>query len=346
VAPDAPQPERSRGWAGRIVLLVGAAVAVVLLVRVLADVDWEAVRHSVGRLAWWQPLVLAAVLLLRQVCNAAPLALFIPGVTLYRATLNDLGANALAAAAPPPADMALRVAMFRSWGVRASPALAGTTMNALTFFLVRFSAPVTGFVLAALTGHRIGLRWLDLVSVLIAVLILGGILLTVRTDTWARWVGIRAGRVTRAVRADVDPDRWADACVRFRGDIASTFGHAFPRAIGVTQIMLLADYLVLLLALRFVGVGAGTVSAAEVAVAFLFAFPLTALPVSGLGVVDALVLASVVESGGDDVQEPAIAALIVWRVLTLLGPLLMGFLATALWRRTLRTEREGARRHG
>lgn len=207
MAPDPPQPEHSRVWTRRALLLAVVAAAVVLLARVLGDVDWEAVWHSVGRLAWWQPLVLAAVLLVRQVCNAAPLALFIPGVSLYRATINDLGANALAALAPPPTDMALRAAMFRSWGVGASLALAGTTMNALTFFLVRFSAPVTGFVLVAVTGHGIGLRWLDLLSVLIAVLILVGILLTVRTDTWARWLGTRAGRVARAVRPGVDPDR-------------------------------------------------------------------------------------------------------------------------------------------
>ena len=56
------------------------------------------------------------------------------------------------ALAPPPSDMALRVAMFKSWGVPPPTAIAATSMNALSFFVARFSAPLLGFFLVAVPG--------------------------------------------------------------------------------------------------------------------------------------------------------------------------------------------------
>lgn len=321
-----------RGLLGLLVVLAGVAI-----IRLVGRIDWEIVWDSLTHLSWWQLLVLAGLLTVRQVLNAAPLALFIPGVSLYRVTINDLGASSLSVLAPPPSDMALRVAMFKSWGVDTSAALAGTAMNALSFYFVRFSAPFLGFVLLVVTRREAGFRWLDLISLLIAAVILAGLLLIARADSWARWVGLNAGRITRSVKHSVDPETWAESCCRFRHGIASRFNYAFPRSVLVTQAMLLADLLIIYCALRFVGVGAADATFLDVAIAFLFAFPLTAFPMSGMGLVDALILAAIVESGGHSLQEPAIAALVIWRVFTIAGPFFMGLGATALWRHSLRT---------
>jgi hypothetical protein len=56
-------------------------------------------------------------------------------------------------------------------------------------------------------------------------------------------------------------------------------------------------------------------------------------PFSGLGIVDALVLAAVVEAGGLEVEAAAVAALVVWRVFTVAVPILMGLGAVTAWRR-------------
>src|SRR5699024_7145559 len=130
------------------------------------------------------------------------------------------------------------------------------------------------------------------------------------------------------------PQAWASRCVQFRGEVAARFGYAFPRSLAALAVMLLADLSVLLAALRFVDVGPEHLGVLDVAIAFLFAYPLTAFAMSGLGIVDMVVLASLVAAGGDSVQEPALAALIIWRVFTVAGPLLIGLGAVALWRRS------------
>ena len=97
--------------------------------------------------------------------------------------------------------------------------------------------------------------------------------------------------------------------------------------------MIAVDLSLLVLCLRFVGLGAAEVSLAEIAVAYLFAFPLTLFPLMGIGVVDALIVAALVEAGGSEVEAAAVAGLIVWRIFTLAGPALLGVFALAAWRR-------------
>ena len=61
--------------------------------------------------------------------------------------------------------------------------------------------------------------------------------------------------------------------------------------------MVLADALVLLVALRASGVPASALSLVDVLGAFLLAYPLTLLPLFGLGVLDAVLLGAWVTVG-------------------------------------------------
>jgi putative heme transporter len=311
-----------------------ALVVTFVVVRLVGRVDWGEVRDALTHLSWWHAPILVAVLLVRQVLNALPLSLYIPGVSAYRATQNDQVAILMSTIAPPPSDIALRMAMFSSWGVPVAKGLAGTLMNTLTFYIVRFGAPVVGFVLLAATGEKAGLRWADLISVAISVSIFVGLMLVIRSEALARRVGTTAGRLASRVRKSVDPEAWAAACVQFRIDVAARFRRGFPRSLLALSAMLVVDLTMLLMALRFVGLDSSEVPVVEVAIAYLFAYPFTLFPFSGIGIVDAFVLAAIVDAGGADVEAAAVAGLVVWRVFTIGGPLALGALGLAAWRRT------------
>ncbi|MER7609848.1 hypothetical protein [Nocardioides sp. NPDC127503] len=329
---SAARPGR-RAWITRIVLLVVAALSTVTIVRLVGQVDWDAARSALTQLSWWHPIVLLVVVLARQILLAMPLSFFIPGVTFYRATINDLGATMMALVAPPPSDMALRVAMFKSWGVSTAKGLAGTVMNSLTFYIAKFGAPLLGFVVLLAIGESPSYRWLELLSIALAVAILVTVRMVVRSNRLARVVGTRAALIVRRFRRTVDPDRWADACQSFRGDVAERFHRGFPLAVLSQAGMMAVDLAALTLCLRFVGVSADEVSFVWVSIAYLFAFPFTAFPLWGIGIVDALILAALVEAGGLEVEAAAVAGLIVWRVFTIALPVLFGAVAVATWRR-------------
>ena len=153
---------KSKAWVRPVVLLAFALACGWIIVNLVGQVDWGAVADALSRLALWQFPLLLAALMVRQVLNALPLALFIRGLSVYRAVVNDLAAHLLAVVAPPPSDLVMRVGMFRSWGIDSSRAIAGATMNALTFYVNRFAAPVIGLLLFAgleVAGANRSSRW-------------------------------------------------------------------------------------------------------------------------------------------------------------------------------------------
>lgn len=320
------------GWIRRLVTLGVCLVAGWVIVRLIGRVDWAAVGDALGRLAWWQLLVLLLLLLLRQLVNALPLALYIPGLGVRRAVINDVAAHLLAVAVPPPGDMVMRVGIFTSWGIEASRAVAGSIMNTLTFYITRFSVPVLGFLVILPVRFDRGYAVTALLGVLVAAAIAGLVVLGLRSEELAARIGRSGGALASKVRKSVDPEAWADWVVAFRAQVQHIFAAGFARSATALVLLVLTDATILLFALRFVGVGAAEVPTVEVYAAFLCAYPLTVFPFMGLGIADAVLLATFVAAGGLEVEAAAVAALVVWRSVTLLGSITLGAGALAYWR--------------
>jgi putative heme transporter len=331
VAEEEELSARRRTWLVRGALLAVAAVVTVVAVRLIGQIDWGEVRRALQHLDWWQAPLLVVLLLLRQTLNALPLSLYIPGVSPYRAVLNDQVAILMSTVAPPPSDLALRTAMFSSWGVSVAKGMAGTVMNTLTYYIVRFSAPAAGLLILLVTGEELGVRTVDLLSIAVAAAIVVVLFLVMHSEALASTTGARAARAVRRFRP-VDPDAWAATCVRFREDVAARFRYGFPRSLAALAGMLLVDVGMLLLCLRFVGLDSTDAPVTDVVAAYLVAYPLTLFPFYGIGLVDAVVLAAVCAAGGQDVEATAVAGLIVWRVFIVGGPLILGLASLGLWR--------------
>jgi uncharacterized protein (TIRG00374 family) len=95
----------------------------------------------------------------------------------------------------------------------------------------------------------------------------------------------------------------------------------------------LTVYVVLLVALRVFGISADEVSAVETFAAWSLVRLLGSIPITpgGLGVVELGLTTALVGFGGDQVD--VVAAVLVYRVLTVAPTLLIGLLAGATWRR-------------
>lgn len=280
-----------------------------------------------------------ALLLVRQTLNSLPLSLYIPGVSPYHAVLNDQVGFTIGVVAPPPSDLALRTAMFGSWGVPLAAGVAGALLHKLTFWIIRFGVPVIGLVVLAVRGDELGPRLIDLASIAFAVALAVVLLLVMRSDALARTVGLRGGSLVARLRfvarfRRVDPEAWAESCLRFRRDVAARFHRGFARALAAMVGLLAVDALMLILCLRFVGVDRTEAPIGVVVAAYAIAYPLSLFPFAGIGLLDAAVLAAVTAAGGHAVEAPGVAALIVWRVFTLGGPILLGAASIVIWQST------------
>lgn len=329
--------KRARPWVRPLVLLAISLIAGWIVIGIVGAIDWAAVRSSFGRLQAWQLLPLFGLFLLRQGLNAVPLSRFVPGLSWRRSVQSDVSANLVGTVAPPPGDIVLRVSMFRTWGIAPVDGMAGVTLNMITFYGVRFAAPVLGLLLVAAQGADRGQWVIAGAGGLLAAAILVSLVLVMRSEALAATVGRSAARAVRTVRSSVDAQRWAEATVDFRGRASDALREGLPVALASMLAMVLTDGLLLLTALRFVGLPA-EVSTVDVLAAFLFAYPLTILPLFGFGLMDASLVASWTEIGGAAVEPVAVAGLAIWRAFTLLGPLAMGAAAVAWWRRQARLD--------
>lgn len=327
----AEKPER--GWV-RLLLIAVLAVVVVLVIRgLLGDIDWTRVRDAIGQLTWWQFLVLVGVMLLRQFLNALPLSFFIPGCTPFRAMQNDQAAILMTTVAPPPSDIVMRLAMFTSWGIPATSGLAGTVMNTVSFYVVRFGAPLLGVGLMLVLGtFEIGEFVPAVASGLVSVLLLLVVWLAFLGEAFTAGLARRLGLIAHRVRKRVDPEDWVAWAVDFRGRMVDRIPTALPRSLLVLVAMVVVESTVLLLALRFVGVSRSEVPAVELLVAFLVAYPLTLFPFNGLGVLDAVVTAAILATESGAEEAALVAGFVIWRAIAILGPILLGLCSVGLWK--------------
>lgn len=329
---------RWRGPLIRVVVIIALLVSAVLVIgSLVGDIDWSSVRRAMGQLHWWQLLLLVVGLLLRQWLNALPLSIYIKGVSAFKGFVNDQTAILMTTFAPPPSDIVMRVAMFTSWGVTPSAGLAGTAMNTLTFYVVRFGTPLLAIVLMAVTGSwHFGELWAAVLSTAVSAAIVVLTWLALRRREAAASIGAGAGRFVQRVRPKVDPQAWADKVVAFRADVVDGITRTFPRALLALVGMVVVDAGLIVLSIRFVGLSATTVPAVTVLTAFLAAYPLTLFPFQGLGVLDAVVISTLVLDLGVDVEPGIVAGFIIWRVVTIVTPLVLGAISILGWKFTAR----------
>jgi uncharacterized membrane protein YbhN (UPF0104 family) len=201
--------------------------------------------------------------------------------------------------------------------------VAGVGLHKLTFYIVRYGTPAVGLAILLARGDELGVRLFDLGSIALSIGIAVLLLLVMRSDVLARAVGLRGGRPVRRFRK-VDPEAWAVSCMRFRADVYARFRPGFLPAIAALTGMLAVSILLLVLCLRFVGVSTAEVPVSVIVAGYAIAFPLTLFPFNGIGLLDAAVVGTIVGYGGQALEAPAVAAMLIWRVFTLGGPMLLG----------------------
>jgi uncharacterized protein (TIRG00374 family) len=101
----------------------------------------------------------------------------------------------------------------------------------------------------------------------------------------------------------------------------------------VTVIGHVSLYLVLLASLRVMGVSEADASWAQVLAVFSFARLITAIPITpgGVGIVELALIGGISAAGGE--RAEVVAAVLIYRLLTYVVPIVFGALTYVFWRR-------------
>jgi uncharacterized membrane protein YbhN (UPF0104 family) len=264
----------------------------------------------------------------------------LPGLRIREAAVANLASTAVANTLPGGAAIGIGVTitMQHSWGIPVADTARAGVVSGIWNNFVKLGMPVVALALVAATGSvkpaLLTAATIGLIVLAAAIVIFGLIL---RSDMLARKIGAASAAATSAVRRRFGRGPvvgWDDRASRFRAETVGLVSHRWLRLTVTTIISHLSLYLVLLVALRDVGVSDDEVSWIKVLAAFAFIRLLSAVPVTpgGLGVVELGLTAALGSGLPDATKNQVAAAVLLFRALTWFAPIPLGIGCWLFWR--------------
>jgi uncharacterized protein (TIRG00374 family) len=334
-------PRRRRfTWRHALGLGVGIAVVVATFAFVLPKIaDYRDVWSTVEDLSWQDVALLAGATILNLVTFAPPWMAALPGLHFRQAFVVTQASTASTYIAPGgvAVGMALSYAMLRAWGFAGSAVGLAVALTGVWNQLAMLAFPTVALVLLTLTGDaHAALDTVAYLGLAIFVVVIAAFAAGLSTPTLARGIGDLVARIASWALGLIrrGPVRWdGDSLVGFRDRTNSLLKRRWHMLTLTTLAGHLTVFLVLLTTLRVLDVTADEVSAVEAFAAWSLVRLLGSIPITpgGLGVVELGLTTALVGFGGDQVE--VVAAVLVYRVLTVLPTLLVGLVAGTTWKR-------------
>src|SRR6266700_2959457 len=310
-------------------LAVQAVVSLVLVVVIfyflLKKIDLAQVWAAIRGMTWLE-LAILGLLAIWNLCTYAFVWMAVtpdPRLSFGRAMVMTQSSTAVANTVPGGGAIGIGMTytMLGSWGYSRSKSTTAVLVSGLV--LLQGGAG----------GGRVTAALLGLAGLAGAVVVFALIL---RSEEGARRFGLLAGRVaSRVLRLVRRPPvhGWELATVKFRSRTIALVAHRWGSITVTSLVSHLSLYLVLLVALRDVGVSNAQVGWAEVLAVFAFARLATAIPFTpgGIGFVEAVLIAGLTAAGGN--RNQVTAAVLVYRLLTWALPIVVGIGTYLWWRR-------------
>jgi putative heme transporter len=318
---------------------LGLVVVVVTFAVVLPKVaDYGDVWAVIETLDGPWILALAAAVVINIVTYAPPWMLALPGLSFRHALPFTQASTALTYVAPGGGlvGMAGSYGLLRTWGFGSGEVARAVTLTGVWNQLANLLLPVVGVLLLAIEGDR------D--AVLTTAALVGGIVFAVGvalltlvlwSDALARGIGEGCARVAARVLhvfRRPPPVGWPDRLVSFRGGTVELIRRRWHLLTLAAIVGNLAVFAVLLVSLRALGIGSSELTWIEAFAGWSLARTLQLIPLTpgGVGPVELGLTGILVGAGGPNAA--VVAAVLLYRALTILPTLLLGLATMAAWR--------------
>lgn len=327
-------------WVFQVLGLLIPAVLLywIFAVKIPSEVSYQEIWATITALSFSENIILLFGGLITIVTYGWTSATVLPGLPLKEGTQSAVSGQLTSVVLPAPVDLAIRFGMYKSYGFSVDKSTVAVTVAGIARYFTVFALPVIGLGLLLITGQGTDnyLFWFIVVGALIlfALWLMKLILSSKKT----------AKKVGHILQKLVD---WMFKVVRRKNKfdiegISVDFGQRtgsvaidYFKSIALSNLVWgVSCYLVLLLAIRFVGIDSSIFSAAYVflitGMMLLFnAFPITP---GGIGVTETL-LVSIIPFPNTEVQTAFMSALFLYRIYTWLLPMPIGAVAYASWQK-------------
>jgi uncharacterized membrane protein YbhN (UPF0104 family) len=320
--------------------VVGVAVVVATFAFILPRIaDYGQVWDGIGTLGWPELLALGAATLVSLIAYAPPWMAALPRLRFRQAVVVTQASTASSYVLPggPAVGIATSFAMLRGWGFEATAVTLAVAVTSAWLQFAYLSFPALGLALLAVGGGKqAAVQTAGLLGLAAFVLVLGAFAGGLSSARLARRVGDLAARLVswglKLVRRP--PVAWTgETFVTFRIHALGLLRRRWHVLTAATLLQQLAMFAVLLVSLRVLHVPVGQVNGIEAFAAWSLGRLLGAVAITpgGIGVVELALTSLLVGFGG--ARAGVVAAMLVYRVLTILPTLVLGLAAALSWRR-------------
>jgi uncharacterized protein (TIRG00374 family) len=286
---------------------------------------------------------LLATVVLNIVTFAPPWMAALPGLRFLQAETVTQASTAGTYLAPggPVVGVGVSAAMLLAWGFHADEVALAVTLTGIWNQLAILGFPAIALALLTVTGGSgAALQTIAIVGLVAFVTVAGAFAAALSSSKMARRVGDLAARVvSRALRlVRRGAVGWTgESFVRFRNRAIGLLGRRWHVLTLATLAGQLSVFLVLLACLRALDVGPDQVTVVEAFAGWSLARVLGSIPITpgGLGVVELGLTSVLVGFGGNNAG--VVAAVLLYRFLTIVPTLALGAVAGFTWRRQRRT---------
>lgn len=319
-------------------IVVVSVTFFVILPRV---VDFDEVWSVLADLTWLEGVTLGVAAAWNLVTYWLLMMATLPRLSFGQAIVVTETSTAISNVLPggPAFGMGLTYSMYSSWGFDRNSVAIAIGVSGIADLFAKLAMPALALIFIVLyEDSSPGLITAALAGTLVLVGFIVVLWMTLSSDRSAHRVGERLALIASPLlklrgRSAMN---WGATFAGFRKQTITLLRERGWVMFGASMMSHISLFIVLLLALRHVGVSGQQVGWAEALGAFAFVRFLTALPLTpgGLGVIELGLSAALVYAGGP--RAEVVAAVLVFRALTYLVQIPFGAITYLYWRHSKR----------
>jgi uncharacterized protein (TIRG00374 family) len=339
-----PANRRRLGRSVRAALSVAVVVGIFFgVLPRIADLNkvWSIIRS----LTWREDALLVLVAVWNIVTYWPVVVAGMPGLTYRQAVIVNQSSTSVAMTLPAGGAIAVGVsyAMYTSWGFRKREIVRSAIVTGIVNMLAKMVLPVVAVVLLVIRGEPSD--WVLPTALVGFSMFVGGMVLftlVLRRERFARQIGSAVGRAVSwflRLVGRTSAREWGDVAVRFRSQTIELLRRRWPVLALATLVSHVSVYLVLLVALRVVGIPQSHVGWAQALAVFAIVRLASSFPIlpGNVGLAELGYIGGLVLVGGD--RTSVVAAVLLFRFLTFYAQIPIGAITYLLWTRSRRPRR-------
>ena len=340
--PPPTQPSSKDRKRTIITLLVAVVILFVVFVVILPEViDYEVVWETLKALTVSDFVILLAAGLIYYIPEGWLYALVVPGMSLWQGIKAWVASTGVGSTVPA-LDLATRYGMYRSWGFSIHDSMRGIFLSGAFDWVVKFSLPVIAVILLAILGVQdLGvLAVIAAIAGIILAVVLVVLIGAVRSEAFTRRVGTWLESATNWALGKLkkDPiDDLATQVVAFRDDSLEVARKNGGWAFLASALGKLWQYIMLVLAIRAVGVPDDVLSWFEIFIVWAIVLLITMIPITpgGIGIAELFYIYFFAQIVGEEQASIVAAGVMLYRVFQWALPIPVGWGVTWRWRRKI-----------